>query len=210
MGLILGLPVFIVTIFTFGRGKVSTRVAFMFVLISVVLVFTKNVFVDYGVKSRKDMAIVANEIISGFVRGGSIVNKEIKFWVSKENNTFSSVASMDTIRYVPQGTFTVLFRPLPGEVNNVFGFLAGIEGAFLLILFVLAIKRMRWRELLDPIIIWAILLIVLWASFYGFVGFNLGTVCRYRLQILPVFLGLLLYLACGGNKTAVLKEKRQG
>lgn len=200
MGLILGLPVFFVTIFTLGRGKVSTRVAFMFVLISVVLVFTKNVFEDYGVKSRKDLTTVANEIINGFARGESIVNKEITPWVSKKNNTFSSIASMDTIRNIPRGIFTVLFRPLPGEVNNLFGFLAGIEGAFLLILFVLAIKRMRWRELIDPIIIWAILLILLWATLYGFIGLNLGTVCRYRLQILTVFLGLLMYLVRGKNK----------
>ncbi len=92
-----------------------------------------------------------------------------------------------------------MFRPLPGEVNNVFGFLAGLEDSFLLILFALAMKRLRWRELLDPIIIWAILLIVTWAAAYGFIGFNLGTVCRYRMQILPVFLGILLYLGRGSG-----------
>jgi hypothetical protein len=111
---------------------------------------------------------------------------------------FKSLREM--ILYIPRGIFTVLFRPLLGEVNNVFGFLAGLEDAFLLILFVLAMKRLRWRELLDPIIIWAILLIVLWASLYGFVGFNLGTVCRYRLQILPIFLGLLMYLVRDRDK----------
>jgi hypothetical protein len=101
----------------------------------------------------------------------------------------------EIVLILPRGIFTVLFRPLPGEVNNIFGFFAGIEGTFLFIFFVLAMKRLRWQELLDPIMIWAILLIVFWAFLYAFVGFNLGTVCRYRLQILPVFLGLLLYQA---------------
>ncbi|MBI4679902.1 MAG: hypothetical protein HY753_01485 [Nitrospirae bacterium] len=101
----------------------------------------------------------------------------------------------DMLLFVPYGMFTVLFRPLPGEVNNIFGFLAGMEDSFLLILFVLAIKRARWQELIEPLSIWAILLIVIWAAAYAFVGFNLGTVCRYRLQILPFFLGLLMYMA---------------
>jgi hypothetical protein len=42
---------------------------------------------------------------------------------------------------------------------------------------------------------WAVLLIVVWAAAYGFVSYqNLGGAVRYRLQILPVLVGLLLYI----------------
>ncbi|GEM_PF-888000 len=113
----------------------------------------------------------------------------------------------DMLFFLPQGMFTVLFRPLPGEVNNIFGLFSGLEDAFLLILFALALKRARWRELLSPIPIWSILLIVIWAAAYSFVGFNLGTVCRYRLQILPIFLGLLLYLS--RNRDILINNKNK-
>ena len=101
----------------------------------------------------------------------------------------------DMLFFIPKGMFTSLFRPLPGEVKNPFGILAGIEGGFLLVLFIFALKGMRWRDIRDPVFVWALLLIVLWSGAYAFVSFNLGTVSRYRLQILPVFLGFLVYYA---------------
>jgi hypothetical protein len=99
----------------------------------------------------------------------------------------------DLALFVPRGVFTVLFRPLPGEVKNIFGLMAGLEDTVLLILFIIAVFKVRWRELFTPFFIWAISLIVVWSIAYGFVGYNLGTVCRYRMQILPIFLGIILY-----------------
>ncbi len=108
---------------------------------------------------------------------------------------FNGIGSI--IAYVPKGSFTALFRPLPGEVLNSFGQLAGIENMILLILLLLSLIRIyhHWRELQDPLVIWAILLLLTWSTLYGFVSYNLGTMVRYKIQILPVLLGLLLYLA---------------
>lgn len=99
------------------------------------------------------------------------------------------------LAFLPLGMFTALFRPLPGEVLNAFGILAGIEGFVLLLLVWWAFLRVTVWDLRDPIVIWALVLVFLWAAMYGFMSYyNLGTAVRYRLQILPVLLGLLLYV----------------
>ena len=178
-----------------------------------------NGFARGGSTTVKSFPIAASKKIDTFASSASVTAANPPIAVLKEvkapgksgsfgdTNKIKYSSLKDMIIFVPRGMFTALFRPLPGEVNNVFGFLAGIEGAFLLILFGLAMKRMRWRELSDPIIIWAILLIVVWAAAYGFISYNLGTVCRYRLQILPVFLGLLMYLSRRRDSLIMHKDK---
>lgn len=109
---------------------------------------------------------------------------------------FSSYA--DLIRFAPLGAFTALFRPLPGEVPNLFGLLAGLENAAILALVAFALMRLRTRELKDPVVLSACLLIGAWAAVYGFVSYqNLGTAVRFKVQVLPVMLCLLLHLARG-------------
>jgi hypothetical protein len=99
------------------------------------------------------------------------------------------------IAFLPLGIFTALFRPLPGEILNPFGLLAGLENFWLLLQLWQAIKVTRWKDLNTPLIQWAVLFVLIWGSAYGFVSYqNLGTAVRFKLQILPVLLGLLLYL----------------
>lgn len=201
MGFILGIPAFIVTIIIFNRKPRVIKIAAMLIVISIGLFFTKQVFTQFEVKSAEDLISVANQKFIGFARGGSMT-AESRILAADNSSVIVSVSGVQEVKFsnkkqmlffIPQGMFTALFRPMPGEVKNVFGFLAGLEGAFMLILFILAIKRIRWKELLDPIMIWAISLILIWAGVYSFVSYNLGTICRYRVQILPIFLGLLLY-----------------
>lgn len=99
----------------------------------------------------------------------------------------------DMLIFYPYGLFTALFRPLPGEVMNVFGLLAGIENLFLISLLYLSFKRSNIRELNDPLVLWAISIILFWSLIYAFISpLNPGAAVRYRLQILPLLLGLLL------------------
>ena len=98
------------------------------------------------------------------------------------------------IRYAPIGVFTALFRPLPFEIDGIAGLLAGFENLFLLILLIMAIKRTKVRELLQPFVLWDITIVLIWAAFYGMVARNFGSLARYKLQILPFLFGLLIYL----------------
>jgi hypothetical protein len=100
--------------------------------------------------------------------------------------------------FLPLGAFTALFRPLPHEAANAFSLLAAAENTLLLVLVVLAVLRVRRAELGDPIVRWAILLVLTWSGAYAIVSYqNLGAAVRFKAQILPVLLLLLLHLAGG-------------
>ncbi len=121
-------------------------------------------------------------------KGGSALNAP----------AFTSVSSL--ISFAPLGMFTALFRPLPGEVMNLFGVLAGMENLILLSMLLVAIKRGALVALRDDLALWATCLILIWSVFYGFVSFqNLGAAVRFRLQVLPIMIGLILFLS---SKTA--------
>ncbi len=172
-----------VLVFIDEKKKIK-KLMFLF-LISVFFVLAKRMLMMiFHVQSVQQLINMANRMSYNFDRGGSARGL---------HTSFSNLGQM--LYFLPNGIFTALFRPLPGDVRNPFGLLAGIENLFLLVLLVLALLKMRWRELKNPLVIWAFFLILIWSGIYAFLSFNLGTISRYRLQIIPVLLALLLYQA---------------
>lgn len=113
---------------------------------------------------------------------------------AERTSAFTSVGSM--LRFAPVGAFAALFRPFPGEVRNPFGVLAGLENIVLLGLLLMAIIRFRLARFRDPALLWASVLIVTWSFVYSFVSYyNFGAAVRFKLQILPILLLVLLHLA---------------
>ena len=99
------------------------------------------------------------------------------------------------VAFVPLSAFTALFRPLPGDVGGPFGLAAGVENAVLLLAFAFSITRFRPKHLLHPSFLTLAGVLVTWAVVYGFVSYqNLGTASRFKAQILPVLLPLLILL----------------
>jgi hypothetical protein len=46
----------------------------------------------------------------------------------------------------------------------------------------------------EPLLLWGVLFVVVWATIYGFVSYqNMGSAARFKLQVLPVMLGLIFY-----------------
>ena len=104
---------------------------------------------------------------------------------------FSGIGSMAV--FLPRGAFTALFRPLPGEIGNVFGLLAGLENAGLLVLTAIALRRVQRKSFRDPMVCWGLAVVIAWVVVYAFISYqNLGSAVRYKVQILPVLLLLLL------------------
>jgi hypothetical protein len=113
---------------------------------------------------------------------GQTVKFQIKTW----NDIFS---------FLPLGMFTALFRPLPWELSSLMGILAGFENIFLIILLFIASLKIRCKNITNPLLLWLILLIAVWAGFFSFISYqNFGTAIRYKAQILPIFLLLIVYL----------------
>jgi hypothetical protein len=103
------------------------------------------------------------------------------------------------IAFAPVAMFTALFRPLPGEVRGLFGIIAGLENGVLIALVGIALVKFRRRLLRDPIVLWSMLLVLGWSAVYGVSVYNLGTIVRFKLQILPILLLLIMHLAGFGD-----------
>ena len=141
----------------------------------------------FKISAFQDLLRTAESTTTGFVNTAGGSTQALQF-------DFSSPAGV--ISFLPYGAFTALFRPLPGEVMNPFGLLAGLESLILLILLLLALKRTPLCELKNPLLLWALLFVACWSLVNGIVSAtNFGVAVRYKLQILPVLLGLLLYLS---------------
>lgn len=154
-------------------------------LFSSMLYFSTQVFVEhFSLVSVDELVRKTNIISKSWSIGGS----------RQEVPEFRSLQEMAS--FAPTGMFSALFRPLPFEVRNAFGLLAGLENAFLLFLVALAVKRFSLRRMGDPALVWSIALLVSWSLVYAFVSYqNLGSASRFRLQVLPVLLVTLMYLA---------------
>lgn len=108
------------------------------------------------------------------------------------------------LAFIPRGMVAALFRPLPGEIMNPFGILAGLENLVVLGLLATAVRRAHWRQLADPVLVWAIGFVIVWAVVYGPISYqNLGTAVRFRLQVLPIMLLVLTYVALHRDRTAI-------
>lgn len=123
-----------------------------------------------------------NAVNRGFTAAGGSVAKELKL----DSNA-------DIAFFLPYGMFTALFRPLLWDVLNFGGLLAGFENFFLLWFFVMGVIRLKGRLFTEPILLWALTTIIVFAIVYAplSVG-NMGAGVRYRTQILP-FLLLIIF-----------------
>ncbi|OAD21063.1 conserved hypothetical protein, membrane, partial [Candidatus Thiomargarita nelsonii] len=176
--------------FLIQRGSFYLKIVFL-VIVTIAFIFSWNLFAEqFSIESSQDLVSTTDTVSSGWARGGS--GQQI-------SGGITSFGSM--LAFMPIGSFTALFRPLPGEILNPFGLLSGLDNFILLSLLFFAIKRTQWKEIKEePLLLWAIVLLTVWATIYGFVSYqNLGTAIRYKLMILPILLGLLLYFSRNRN-----------
>ena len=167
----------------FGRYRLVTK-GLVVALAAGALAYTLSVLWDtFAIETARDVLETVDVRSRGLGEGGS--GQELSADLTQPAQLIAAL---------PVAMFTALFRPLPGEIPNMFGTLAGVENAFLLGLLLLAIARFRLAELRKPVILWATLLVVCWTVAYAFISYgNLGGAVRFRLQIQPILLTLLLY-----------------
>ncbi len=148
------------------------------------LYYFSNFQVQFHVRAWSEIFTATRNFSYNFSEGGSAQQMDLS-------------STLKMVLYLPLAVFTTLFRPFPGEVLNLFGFLSGVENVFLFIFFLKTISvgyvNLK-KDLKEPLVRWMLSFVLLWLSFYSFICYqNLGTSVRYRLQMLPLFLMLLLY-----------------
>ncbi|GMG81616.1 hypothetical protein LNKW23_08290 [Paralimibaculum aggregatum] len=178
----------IATIFLGGRVSPAVKGVTMLAAVPVFLLTVQRFAEHFAIDSAQQLIQQTNQLAKGFATGGSAQKIETQF-----------TSLLDMILFVPKGMFAALFRPLPGEIMNPFGILAGLENAAVLALLVKGMLRQPLRAVLrQPVLLWAVLTVMAWGAFYGFASYaNLGTAFRFRQMIMPVLLPLVLFLAYG-------------
>ncbi len=183
LGIIFVTPL-IITYVMSGRSSVLTKLIFLLIAIPGFL-FTLQVFSEqFDLETTQDLVATTDQISGAWAYGGSAQQIE---------GGFTSIPSM--IAFMPIGAFTALFRPLPFEIMNPFGMMAGLENAFILSLFAIGLMRCGFGWMRQPILLWAVTALLVWGAVYGFASYqNLGTAFRFRAQVVPILLLLGLYL----------------
>lgn len=164
------------------------RIVSVLAVIGVFVAYRGEIMQSFGVKDAEDLIKTTNAVSRSWSFGGS----------GQAVPTFAGFSDM--LKFAPLGMFTALFRPLPGEVLNPFGMLAGLENATLLYFIFLGIRK-RWKDWSKigqgqkDLINWAITCILCWSFLYAFISYqNLGAAVRFKLQILPILLMLTVLL----------------
>jgi len=177
----------IITYVMSGRSSALTKLIFLLIAIPGFLLTLQGFSERFSVETTQDLVATTDQISSSWAHGGSAQQIE---------GGFKSIPSM--IAFVPIGSFTALFRPLPFEIMNPFGMMAGLENALSLSLFAIGLKRRGFGWVRQPILLWAVTALVVWGAAYGFASYqNLGTAFRFRAQVAPIIFLLGLYLAYG-------------
>lgn len=171
----------------FFKMKISMKKVLFIGTFVIITVISYSYFLE---AMKLDMAFSLLESSEGFISGFEQTPGGSTRQLGTNFSSFSGIIS-----FLFTGIFTILFRPFVGEIANVFGFIEGVQNFVILVLFLKVVKRTKWYELKDPVITWAIFYIVVWTIPNSVVTVNFGLVSRYKLQILPVFLCLLLHLS---------------
>ena len=183
LGVIFVTPL-IITYVMAGRSSILMKLIFLLIAVPGFLFALQGFSEQFSVETAQDLVTRTDQISTSWAHGGSARQIE---------GGFSSIPSM--VAFLPIGIFTALFRPLPFEVMNPFGLLAGLENAYILVLFVFGLMRHGLGGLRSPLLLWALTTLLVWGAVYGFVSYqNLGSAFRFRVQVVPILLLLALYL----------------
>jgi len=182
----------LLVIFWHSRIQFNLKIIILFLLLLLAYIlcnYTLHRLLFYNVdlafsEEGKNIFEALNALFANLSFGGSS-----NTWY-KSFNSFG-----DIFEFLPLGIFTALYRPLPGEVSGIFGVISGITNTAILLVTIHALFYFRKSYLYSPIFQWMIAIIICWLSIYSFLSFsNFGTNERYKVQIIPIILGLLLYI----------------
>ncbi len=119
---------------------------------------------------------------------------DIRYYTGKNAGSGYSLGEQDgtvesMIRLMPKAVFVSLYRPFFWEVNNPLMFLMALESFLFLILTIRFLVRNAIRKSLqDPFLIFCLTFTILFAFAVGVSTYNFGTLMRYKIPMLSLFL----------------------
>jgi len=132
----------------------------------------------------------------GFQSWHQVASEGGSGYVLETAGDFSPSTLMGTF---PKAVSITLFRPFPWETSSLVILLAALESFSVLVLTLLALWRNRFfgffrKALSDPFLLSALLFSLIFAFATGYTSFNFGALVRYKIPLMPFYVGALLML----------------
>lgn len=91
---------------------------------------------------------------------------------------------------------TAFFRPFPWEIHNIFALLSAAESFIILFLFWRLYRRLGFKRMIltltaEPVVLFCVLFAFIFGVAVGIASQNFGTLVRYRIPALPLFISSL-------------------
>ncbi|MFZ1808158.1 MAG: hypothetical protein WAU36_13090 [Cyclobacteriaceae bacterium] len=121
---------------------------------------------------------------------------DIRFWSGRDAGSGYSLGELDgsfgsVLRLGPSAINVTLFRPYLWEVKNPLMLISSIESFILLIFVFMILIKGRFRIIktfTDPTVLFCLLFSLVFAFAVGVSTFNFGTLSRYKIPMMPLFL----------------------
>jgi hypothetical protein len=142
---------------------------------------------------------------------------DIGFYTGRDAGSGYSLGELDgswqsMLRLAPSAINVSLFRPYLWEVRNPLMFLSALESLALFVLTLYTIYRSKsyiFRALSDPTILFCLIFSITFAFAVGVSTFNFGTLARYKIPLLPLYLlGLILILNYSKREVNLVEFER--
>lgn len=125
----------------------------------------------------------------------------------------STKASAGTqFRNLPIAIFSVLLRPFIFEVHNIMALINALETTYITALLFLIARRRTFREITytisnSPMLVFCLVFTALCAVGVGLTTVNLGTLSRYRMPLMPLYVILVFALVPVKKPLASMQPK---
>lgn len=192
------------------RGEIARTAALPLIFIIgitfgyAMLLFLENQLAEYSMDQVLERAVVTQkDLKSEYYRGNSFDIGDFE----------ANIPSMLALSH--KAIEASLFRPYLFEANNIVMFISGLENAFILILTIIALYKVRVIYLprfvlRNHMLMFSLIFSLFFAFAVGISTSNFGSLVRYKIPIIPFYI-VSLYLLCylGDKKTLERKENRK-
>lgn len=148
-----------------------------------------------------------SKITADYLYETSVKQEGSGYYLGKQDGTLGGMAKL-----APQAIATSLFRPFLWEAHNPVMLLSALEASF----FLLFTLRIFWRTGFfatlsiigqTPVLLMSFIFAMVFAASVGITSANFGTLVRYKIPLIPFYLGGLFILQSVVNDKTRLRQQ---
>ncbi|GAB1445791.1 hypothetical protein MASR2M41_15160 [Flammeovirgaceae bacterium] len=196
--LLILIPTLIIWIFLLRLSHMR-RLATKIILAPIVILLAISLAGLSLVKASEDNPKYA---LDKLAKTAKVTAYDIRFWSGKDAGSGYALGELDgtfasVLKLGPSAINVTLFRPYLWETKNPLMLISSIESFFLLVLVLVTLIKGRlrvFRTFTDPTILFCLLFSLVFAFAVGVSTFNFGTLSRYKIPMLPIFLIALILI----------------